>query len=250
MKKLSKLFAGIAMMAGVVLCAHANAETLKVASTPTGVPFTFLDTKTDKITGVMVDIMAAVGKEAGYDVTTVPLAWSALIPSLTTGKVDAVAAAMFITPERLKVVDFTDPVYQYGEGLIVPKSDTKDYVSFADLKGKTVGGQIGTPFLKALQDSGLFAEVKVYETLQDMLRDINTGRLDAGVADYPILAYQVSHGGFNNTRLVTSYKAVMPGKVGIALQKDHPERVAKLNAAITKLKADGTIDTIVKKWGL
>ncbi|KND61847.1 ABC transporter amino acid-binding protein [Candidatus Burkholderia verschuerenii] len=250
MKKLNTFFAGIAMVAGVVLGGAAHAETLKVGSTPTGVPFTFLDTKSDKITGLMVDIMNEVGKEAGYDVTTVPLAWSALIPSLTTGKIDAVSAAMFVTPERQKVVDFTDTVYQYGEGLIVPKSDGKNYVSFADLKGKVVGAQIGTPFLKALQDSGLFAEVKVYETLQDLLRDINTGRLDAGVADYPILAYQVSHGGFTNTRLLTSYKAVMPGQVGIAVQKGHPDRVAKLNAAIAKVKADGRIDAIVKKWGL
>lgn len=243
-------FAGIAMVAGVTLSGTAGAETLKVGSTPTGVPFTFLDTKTGTITGVMVDIMSLVGKEAGDNVTTVPLAWSALIPSLTTGKIDAVAAAMFITPDRQKVVDFTDPVYQYGEGLIVPKSDTKNYVSFADLKGKVVGAQIGTPFLKALQDSGLFAEVKVYETLQDLLRDTNTGRVDAAVADYPILAYQVSHGGFNNTRLVTSYKPVMPGQIGIAVQKGHPERIAKLNAAIAKVKADGRIDAVVKKWGL
>ncbi|VVD95185.1 ABC transporter amino acid-binding protein [Pandoraea communis] len=249
MKKLSKFLVGVALVAGVISSGAASAETLKVGSTPTGVPFTFLDTSTEKITGVMVDIMAAVAKEAGYDVTTVPLAWSALIPSLTTGKIDVIAAAMFITPDRAKAVDFTDPVYQYGEGVIVPKSDTKNYVSLADLKGKVVGAQIGTPFLKALQDSGLFAEVRVYETLQDLMRDVNTGRLDAGVADFPIVAYQLSHGGFSNTRLVTSYKAVMPGQVGIAVAKGHPERIARLNVAIAKVKADGRIYAIVKKWG-
>ena len=38
---------------------------VKVGSTPTGVPFTFLNTKTNTIDGAMVDIINAVGKEAG-----------------------------------------------------------------------------------------------------------------------------------------------------------------------------------------
>lgn len=38
----------------------AQAATLKVASTPTGSPFTFLNTKTNSVEGVMVDIVNAV----------------------------------------------------------------------------------------------------------------------------------------------------------------------------------------------
>ena len=47
--------------------ARAQAATLKVGCTPSGVPFTFLDTKRNSIEGVMVDIVRAVGKEAGFD---------------------------------------------------------------------------------------------------------------------------------------------------------------------------------------
>ena len=57
---------------------------LKVGSTPTGSPFTFLDTKTNSIEGVMVDIVKAVGKEAGFEVQIEPMAFSALIGSLTS----------------------------------------------------------------------------------------------------------------------------------------------------------------------
>ncbi len=48
---------------------------------------------------------------------------------------------------------FSAPVYSYGEGLIVPKADTKDYTSFADLKGETVGAQVGTAFVEPLKKS-------------------------------------------------------------------------------------------------
>lgn len=250
MTSIKTILAGITVAAGLAFAGAASAETLKVGSTPTGIPFTFLDTKTNQVTGVMVDIMTEIAKESGFEVTTEPLAWSALIPSLTSGKIDVISAAMFATPARAEVVDFTDTVYGYGEGMFVPKSDTKEYVSYEELKGEVIGAQIGTVYIKTLQESGLFSEVKGYETIQDMMRDVNAGRIKAAFADYPIVAYQVAQNNFPDTRLVTSYKATMTGQIGIALAKGNPERLAKFNAAIAKIKADGRIDAIVKKWGL
>jgi ABC-type amino acid transport substrate-binding protein len=73
------------------------------------------------------------------------LPFSALIASLTSGEIDIISAAMTGSPERAKVVDFGKDVYAYGEGLVVRSSDTTDYTGFADMKGKKVGAQIGTP---------------------------------------------------------------------------------------------------------
>ncbi|ARP84933.1 ABC transporter substrate-binding protein [Bordetella genomosp. 9] len=231
----------------------AGAQTVvKVGSTPTGSPFTFLDTKTNTIEGVMVDIMKAVGKEAGFQVQIEPMAFSALIGSLTSKRIDAISAAMFITPERQKVVSFSDPVYTYGEGLMVPKSDTKEYKSFADMKGMTVGVQVGTAFVKPIQESGVFKEVKLYDNPPDMMRDANAGRIQGGFMDYPIAAYTISQNrnAYGNLRMVSSYKPSVTGSVGIATRKDDAELLNKINTALKKLKGDGTIDTILKKWGL
>ena len=102
-------------------------------STPTGMPFTFLDTKTNTIEGVMVDVIKAVGKEAGFEVQIEPMAFSALIGSLTSRRIDLISAAMFITPPRLEVINFSEPVYSYGEGLMVPVADNKEYKTFDDM---------------------------------------------------------------------------------------------------------------------
>ena len=59
----------VSVFAALSTATAAQAQTvLKVGSTPTGSPFTFLDTKTNSIEGVMVDIVKAVGKEAGFEV--------------------------------------------------------------------------------------------------------------------------------------------------------------------------------------
>ena len=225
-------------------------QVLKVGSTPTGVPFTFLDTKTNSIQGVMVDLITEIGKDAGFQVQIEPMQFSALIASLTSNKISIISAAMFATAARKEVIDFSDPVYTYGEGLLVPKTDTKSYTALEDLRGEIVGAQVGTAFVDALKKTGLFADVKAYDTIPDILRDVNTGRLKAGFADYPILAYNLNQGGFPEARLVDSYKPTIIGTVAIGVRKGDAELLGKINASLAKLKANGEVDRILDKWGL
>src|SRR3982074_2004473 len=88
-------------------------QALKVGSTAPGVPFTFLDTKTNSIQGVMVDLIPEIGKDAGFQVQIEPMQFSALIPSLTSHKIDIISAAMFATSARKEVIDFSDAFYTY-----------------------------------------------------------------------------------------------------------------------------------------
>lgn len=247
-----KRFIQLAAMA-VALTAATSApaqQVLKVGSTPTGAPFTFLDTKTNSIQGLMVDLITEIGKDAGFSVSIEPMQFSTLVASLTGNKIDIISAAMLATAARKEIIDFSDPVYPYGEGLVVPKTDTKNYNSAEDLKGEVVGAQVGTAYVDALRKTGLFAEVKVYDSIPDILRDVNTGRLKAGYADFPILAYNLSQGLFPEVRLVTSYKPMTVGTVAIGVRKSDQELLAKINASLAKLKANGTLAKILDKWGL
>jgi polar amino acid transport system substrate-binding protein len=243
--------AALVLLAGSALARPALAqETVRVGSTPTGVPFTFLDTKTNTIQGVMVDVITAIGKQAGFTVQVEPLQFSTLIAALTARKIDVISAAMFITPPRKEVISFSEPVYTYGEGLIVQKSDTKAYAAFADLKGETVGAQVGTAFVEPLKKSGQFPDVKVYDTSSDLMRDVNSGRVKAAFADSPILAYNIKLGNFPNLRLVESYKPVVIGSVGIGVRKDDAALLAKIDAGLAKIKESGELAKILEKWGL
>jgi polar amino acid transport system substrate-binding protein len=223
-------------------------QTLKVGSTPTGVPFSFLDTKTNTIQGVMVDIVTEVGKRSGFGVQIEPMQFSTLIAALTTSKIDLISAAMYITPVRKEQVDFSDPIYTYGEGLIVPKTDTRDYVSFDDMKGYAVGAQVGTVYVEPLKK--VFGDIKIYDTIPDIMRDVNIGRLQAGFADYPIAAYNVQQGNFPNARIVKTFKPTITGSIGIGVRKGDADLLKKVDTALAAMKADGTVTKILAKWGL
>jgi polar amino acid transport system substrate-binding protein len=245
----------LAVAAAIFICAasigaRAEDKVLKVGATPTGIPFTFLDTKTNTIEGVMVDLIKEIAKDAGFKVEIEGMQFSTLIPSLTANKIDIISAAMYITPPRKEVIDFSGPVYTYGEGLIVPKSDSKDYKAFADLKGEAVGAQKGTAFVDPLQKTGLFTDVKIYDAIPAILADVNTGRLKAGFADKPILAYNIKQGLFPEVRLVNSYVSTITGSIGIGVRKSDSELLGKINASLDKLTRDGTVGKILTKWGL
>ena len=252
MNKVTQMMRGavLALTASVAFTGQALAqETFKVGSTPSGVPFTFLDVKTNEIDGVMVDIINAVGAEEGFSTDIEATQWSALIPSLTSGKIDIIAAAMYATEERAKVVAFTDPVYSYGEGLFVPKDDTTAYATLDDLEGKVVGAQGGTAYVAPLQANDKLKEVRVYDTIADIMRDVSLGRIDAGFGDRPIVAYQLSQGA-SDVRLVPEYESTIVGDVAIAVRQDEPELLARLNSGIAKIKKAGKLDEIVAEWGI
>lgn len=222
----------------------------KVGSTPTGVPFTFLDVKTNTIQGAMVDLITAIGEDAGFKVDVQATPFSALIPSLTANKIDIISAAMLITDARREVINFSDPVFPYPEGLVVNVADNTAYKGLADLKGATVGAQVGTVYVDFLKKNGEFAEVKIYDSLADLLRDVSLGRVKAGFGDGPILAYQLSQNKDFKAKLVKSYEPKMAGSVGIGVRKGDADLLKKINASLAKLRSNGALDRILAKWNL
>ena len=249
---MSSLLKNLTCAALTVLCigTPVHAQALKAGSTPTGVPFTFLDTKTNSIQGVIVDLTQAIAKDQKLNIEIQGMPFSALIPSLTSSKIDIIAAALGVTPARQEVVDFTAPVYTYGEGLVVQANDTKNYGNIEELKGETIGVQIGTVYVEPMKKTGLFKEVRVYDSLGDVLKDVGLGRIKAGFGDFPIVAYQISQGVHQNVRLVKSYKATVNVNIAMAVRKGDTATLEKLNASLSKLKSDGSLDATLAKWGL
>ncbi len=234
----------------VTLAAPVAAEPLKVGSTPTGVPFTFLDVGSNQIQGMMVDLVKAVGEEAGFEPQVQPVDFGSLIPALTSNRIDIISAAMLATEARKQVIDFSEPVLPYGEGIVVAKGGSQTLsASFDELAGEVIGVQQGTVYLENLRASGKFGEVRVYDSLADILAEVNRGRIKAGMGDRPIMAYQLSQGRYPNIQLA-DYESQYVGSVALGVRKGETELLGRLNSALAKLKANGTVDTLAAKWGI
>ncbi|MGU3522811.1 transglycosylase SLT domain-containing protein [Enterobacteriaceae bacterium C23F] len=68
----------------------------------------------------------------------VPVTREQLLPALNEGKGDIVAANLTVTPEREKLVAFTDPLYANAKELLVSGPSSPKVASLEQLSGKTV----------------------------------------------------------------------------------------------------------------
>lgn len=226
----------------------AQQKVLVVGATPTAVPFNFLDTKSNSLQGVMIDITNALGKELGFTAQMQSTPFNALIPSLQTKKIDMISSAFAITPQRAEVVDFSDQLFSYGEVLVVNSKDSTEYKSTGDLKGKVVGVQTGTVTVEPMQKVAGIKELKMYDTMPDMIREVSIGRLDVAVGDGPVMLYNIANSGAKGVRVANAYQRQIQINIAIAVRKGDKELLDRINQGIAKIKTDGTLDAILKKW--
>jgi polar amino acid transport system substrate-binding protein len=238
-------------LAGITFtAAPVKAATITAGSPPSSAPTTFLDTKTGKISGFLPEIAAEIAKREKLDMTFDAVAFSTLIQSVISGKIDMIVAGMTPTDKRKEVIDFSQPVLAFGEGVFVRDNDSRTFTSAKDFSGLVVGAMAGTDYGDAVTKMGLVKEVKYYESPADLARDVSLGRVDLGMNDYPILKGQQSSGALKGMHVVEGYEPVRKFDVAFAVRKGNTELLAKINDALTAMKSDGSLDTILSKWGM
>lgn len=90
----------------------------------------------------------------------------------------------------------------------------------------------------------------MYDSMPDMIRDVSLGRLDVAIGDGPVMLYNVANAGVKNVRVANAYQKQIAIDIGIAVRKGDKELLDSVNQGIAKIKANGTLDAILKKWNI
>jgi polar amino acid transport system substrate-binding protein len=159
---------------------------------------------------------------------------------------------MSITAERMQTIDFSDKYYNTPTVIVTAKGSglTPDPAGMA---GKIIGVQVSTVHeayaQKHFTDA---AEIKTYQTTDEGFQDLAAGRIDASQADsIAIDAFLASESGMaccEAIGAVADDPEVLGLGVGVGLRKGEDALKAQFNAAIAKVIADGTYDTISKPY--
>jgi len=224
-------------------------KTLNVVTTASSPPHGFLDPSSNSLQGIMVDVANAIGKHLGVKVSFTEVPFDGLIPTLTSGRADLMAAPLFVTPERAQVVDFSAPIYGWGEGVVVRDGSNRHYHALDDFKGEKVGTLVDSvqyKMIKALPGT----DVSTYQDYFSLLADVRVGRIDLGVVDPPSVLYQIKAKSIPGVGLDPDYRAQKVWQVGACTQKNNPTLLAAVNDAIAKMKQDGELHAILAKWGV
>ena len=136
-KWLKTLGTGLAL---TVAAGTVSAETLRVVTDPSFVPFEMMDQETGEMIGFDMEIIAEVAERAGFDYDLNTMDFNGIIPALQTGNVDIAIAGITITEERGKIVDFSDPYYDSGLRILV-RNNNDDVTELSDLEGLKIGSK-------------------------------------------------------------------------------------------------------------
>jgi polar amino acid transport system substrate-binding protein len=241
MKKTALIFAA-ALMFGTA----AAAEPVKVgiAAEPYP-PFASPDASGNWV-GWEVDIINAVCAAAEMECAITPVAWEGIIPSLTGGQIDAIMASMSITDERKKVIDFSDKYYNTPAVVVAAKGAgiTPDAEG---LNGKILGVQVSTIHEAYAKAHFPDTELKTYQTTDEGFQDIDASQADSIAID-AFMATDTGKACCEVAGEVADDPAILGAGAGVGLRQGDTELKDKFNAAIKKIREDGTYDEITKKY--
>ncbi|MDE1182960.1 transporter substrate-binding domain-containing protein [Paraburkholderia sp.] len=193
--------------------------------------------------GYDIDTAALLAKSMNVKLELVPVNSANRIPYLQTGKVDLVISSLGKTPERDKVIDFSTAYAPYYQGVFGP-ADVK-VTGPADLTGKTVGATRG-----ALEEIGLTqmapnANIKRFEDNNATIAAFLSGQVQLIAAGNIVAAAIIAK---NPPRRPEPKFVIKNSPCFVGMNKNEPKLQAKVDAAIAQAKADGTLNTMSKKW--
>jgi polar amino acid transport system substrate-binding protein len=243
---------------GLAACAllvpfHAGARTLDqiiaskkiaVGIDPNLPPLGTYDEK-NNIDGFDVYIANKLAQALGVQLDIVPVSSNARVLFLMTDKIDAVMGGMTRNAERLKVIDFTDPVNTEVLGVLTTQA--KPYQNYLQLNEPNVRlVQVrGTTPITLIHEQLPKAQLLLLDNYPDAVRAIAQGRADAliDVLDF-MLTYTKNYP--TQWRLVATPIEVDYDCIGV--RKGNTALTARLNTEIAKLHQSGFVAASWKHW--
>jgi polar amino acid transport system substrate-binding protein len=244
LKKLVMAVLIVTLAAGTALAQ--GKKKIVFASDATWPPMEFVDAN-KKIVGFAPELLEAMAKEGGFELEIKNTAWDGIFAGLENKKYDAISSSVSITDERKKAMDFSEPYFEVKQAVVIQAD--KPIKSVADLKGKTVGAQIGTTgYFVAKKIAG--AEAKSYDEIGLAMEDLFSGRIDAVSCDDPVAAQYALQKDEYKGKMKIAFIVPADEKefYGFPVKKGDKETLALINKGLKAVMDKGIYQKIKDKW--
>lgn len=154
-----------------------------------------------------------------------------------------------ITPDRSKVVDFSDGYYTVNQAIVSLKdSPIANATTVAELKDANLGTQVGTTSAAFIEDVVKPTnKAQIFNDTNDAKSAMQSGRLDGIVVDLPT-AYYVTAAEIPNSKIVGQFPAQAGGEeFGLLFGKGN-SLVGCVNTVLANMKASGELQKLQDTW--
>ena len=225
---------------------------IKVGTMGTYEPFSYVDAN-GVITGYDLEVLRLIQKtDPALEFEFIAGPWDSLFHGLDSDRFQLLANQITSNPDRAAKYLLTDNTYALCVSQLIVKKGRTDIQSLNDLKGKKIGTTVGDSFTRILEDwnseNGNILDIVYYEEdVTIVLQDIVNGRIDATLND-PIMAVGKAKAQNLDVEPVGRRIAEQPTHFIIKKDKTGTTIKAKLDAALEKIKADGSLSQLSIDW--
>src|SRR5690242_17248375 len=233
-----------------LVCAGSALAQEKLPPLRTGVDGTFAPHAMPKlgggIEGFQVDLFTEVARRLKREITIDSVSFSTLIPGMQAGRYDFIAAPTTVTKERAEQMLFTSG-YLWTAFQLGIKKGTPPIKAWADLKGKAVSVNKGTPYETLSKKMGqeIGFEVQAYDTQPDATQAVLSGRAYATLGGNTVIVYTAS----KNPQFIADLElSETRAHWAAPTRKDNVQLRNQLQDALDCMKKDGQIAALYEKW--
>jgi len=226
---------------------------LRVGVAATREPLTFVDAD-GNVTGHDAELARRIAARLHRPLEFQDMKFLALIPALTSGKIDLVISGMTATDERRKSVDFSVSYFDNSQVLLTRKPPSQAAApqatshgkmrSPADLADKKLGVLMGSADSPFAHEHYPNAKILEFQSAPDAVLAVKTKKVDAALYDAVPLGLVLRE----DPSLAAMKGNLYSFNVGAGFQKQNPALRTQFNSFLAGIRKDGVYDDMVKRW--
>lgn len=215
-------------------------------------PYEYMDN--NKPAGFDIEFLDALAKSMGMESENIDTRWANLIPGLRGGRFDITNSSMYITAERMKVIDMI-PYLKSGESILAIKGNDYQPKVPEDFCGHKIGSMAGTAWLKQLQTLSVeYCEanglkpiaISEYPTDPETTQAMLARKVEAQITDAAVARGVVQKLG--NRVVISSDTLIYPVLNGFGVRKGNDEVREALVAGLEKFSKTPEYAALLKKY--
>ena len=226
---------------------------LHVATDASYAPASFFAPDGRTVTGFEPDLAAVMGELLGVEIELEVTDFDTILDDVEAHDFDVAIAAITDTEERQETVDFVN-YFSAGTSIVVQRGNPAGISDLDDLCGKVVAVEEGTVQVDLVErtqascPAGTPVDVKLYDTNDDALVELRTGRAAAVLNDYPPAAYLSTAQRTQADYQLASDVQYEPGLYGIAVAPDREQLRDALQATLETMVESGAYEKVLEEW--